>query len=297
MSDFTFYLRKAIFKTYLLFPLNKPVYQVIKGFGLPSYRIRRLLRFQGVFTLKVDDKLSIRLRNYGNTIENELFWRGVAGWEEQSVGIWKELCKKSDVIFDVGANNGLYSLVAGKANPAATIHAFEPLAPIFNRLKENIDLNGVKVNLHRIALGDAAGEVNIYAARTVSDTFDQASLNENHFKGKKVLQIPIVIKKMSSVIEDNRIDRIDLMKIDVETFEPNVLAGMGDFLKKYRPTMLVEVLNEKVGEQVFQLVKDCQYKFYRIDEKKGYELCQDLTPLKRGNNFLLLNTDKHAELK
>ena len=39
------------------------------------------------------------------------------------------------------------------------------------------------------------------------------------------------------------------MKIDVETHEPAVLKGMGEYLRSFRPTMLIELLNDEVAQQ------------------------------------------------
>ena len=47
----------------------------------------------------------------------------------------------SDVIFDIGANTGIFALVSGAANPKARIFAFEPVSRVFEKLKGNVALN------------------------------------------------------------------------------------------------------------------------------------------------------------
>ena len=64
------------------------------------------------------------------------------GWEKESLKIWKELCQTSDVILDVGANTGVYSLVAKAANPESRVIAFEPVKRTFDRLEHNNNING-----------------------------------------------------------------------------------------------------------------------------------------------------------
>jgi FkbM family methyltransferase len=290
-----FDLKKMLFKSYLLIPINRFLFQVIKSRFIPPYRIRKYLRFKGPFTLKLDANSRVRIMNYGNTIENELFWLGTKGWEPKALDLWMTLCKRSSVIFDVGANTGLYSLVSGKLNPSAEIYAFEPLPVIYSRLQHNLKINGLKASMHLIALTDEDGEAKIFSANTLSDTFDQASLNQSRIANGKYTIIKT--KKLSTFIEDNAISNIDLIKIDVETFEAHVLRGMGKYLELFRPTMLIEILNAGIGREVFEMIKSFGYRYYRIDEKKGYSCQSNLTPSSpKGNNFLLLNPVKHPDL-
>jgi len=231
--------------------------------------------------------------SYGNTIENELFWLGAKGWEGRAIQAWKKLSERSSVIFDIGANTGLYSLVSAKVNTLASVYAFEPLQPVVERFRINLQLNDLVLNLFQVALAEEDGEGKIFMADTISGTFDQASLNE--LKYQSVTQNFFTIRKrtLSSFIEENNITHIDLMKIDVETFEPQVLRGMRSYLKRFAPTLIIEILNEKVGRQVQDLIQDIEYHYYLIDEKKGFILKDSLLPNKRGNNFLILNKNKH----
>ena len=51
-------------------------------------------------------------------------------WEKVSLQLWEELCKESEVIFDVGSNTGVYSLLAKSSNPKSKVYAFEPIKRI-----------------------------------------------------------------------------------------------------------------------------------------------------------------------
>src|SRR5688572_16341465 len=119
-------IRKFLFSVYLNLPGSKYLFILIKKFYSPAYRLRRYLRFTGVFNLMIDG-ISLRMMSYGNTIENELFWRGALGWEGRATKLWKILSEESRIIFDVGANTGLYSLISSLSHPAASVYAFEPV--------------------------------------------------------------------------------------------------------------------------------------------------------------------------
>lgn len=287
-----FILKRFLFNLYLSLPGNKYLFQMIKRVYIPSHRLRSFLRFKGIFNVELEE-ISFKMRNYGNTIENELFWLGVDGWEPFSTKAWKRLSKQSKIIFDVGANTGLYSLISGKANPGAKIYAFEPVELIFQRLNKNIKINELNVSSHRVALADEDGEGKIYAANTISNTFDQASLNNSKGTPVRVSALTIKKQRMSHFISDEGISNIDLMKIDVETYEGKVLLGMEQYLKVFKPTMLIEILNEDVAKEVEGLVASLDYVYYLIDEKRGYVRKSNLIPGRRGGNFLLVNTTKH----
>jgi len=283
-------LKRALFNIYLHLPGSRLLFSLVKKIYVPPKRIRKYLRFKGPFRLTFDDGTTLRIINYGNTIENQLFWLGANGWEGRSTNAWIRLCKESEIIFDVGANTGLYSLIGSKANPKAVVYAFEPVDLIFKRLKENLQLNNLQVQTFNIALADENGEGKIFAADTVSSTFDQASLNNKDKDGSRFMIIEM--KRLDSFIQDQGIKQIDLMKIDVETFEPQVLKGMSHYLKKFAPTILIEILNNGVARDVESLVDGNNYEYYLIDEKNGLIRQENLMPGKRGNNFLLLNKSK-----
>jgi len=84
-------------------PLKRPFFFLIKRVYLPKQPLYQHLWFNGEFTVRVGDSF-IRMVNYDSHLETSLFWDGIAGYEKHSVHLWSELCKKSSVIFDVGAN-------------------------------------------------------------------------------------------------------------------------------------------------------------------------------------------------
>lgn len=289
-------LKRILFNLYLNIPGSRYLWQLVKKIYIPPYNVRKYLRFKGVFNLNLDPDFKLMIMNHGNTIENELFWLGANGWEPWSTVAWKTLSEQSQVIFDVGANTGLYSLISAKANTAASVYAFEPVKVIFDRLNVNLHLNELNVNAHQLALADENGEGKIFVADTVSNTFDQASLSVSKFKSGHAHSITIKKQRLSSFIEEHGITKIDLMKIDVETYEPQVLSGMGRYLRVFKPTILIEILNESVARAVESLITDLGYQYFLIDEMKGYIKRENLSPGRRGNNFLLLNKDKHGKL-
>lgn len=206
--------------------------------------------------------------HFDTAFENRIFWEGLSRcWEPVSVEVWEALSRKAKVILDVGSNTGVYSLIAVAAQPEADVHAFEPLPKMFQKLEINNNLNGAKIKTHTTAMSDTSGEAILYDLP--NNYMRQASLNASYIKGEAV-EIRVPLSRLDRFIEKHSLQQVDLMKVDVETHEPEVLKGMGKYLADYRPTVLVEVLNDKIARELLSLFRDAGYPyFYHIDEERG----------------------------
>ena len=89
---------------------------------------------------------TIVLRTDGrDTIASKMYWQGIQAHEPETIAIYLELIPKVNIVFDVGASSGLFSLIAGVVNPKLTIHAFEPVPETFAFLTNNIAVNNLKI--------------------------------------------------------------------------------------------------------------------------------------------------------
>ena len=92
------------------------------------------------------------------------------------------------VWLDVGANVGIYSLLAGRANPAICVYAFEPAPDTFAQLQNNIQLNGLdKVEAYQQAVGDKIGQVRLF----FSDNDCNASVLAGFRQAQGEIQVPM----------------------------------------------------------------------------------------------------------
>ena len=105
-----------------------------------------------------------------DSIASSLFWHGLDGFEPETIRPFFGLAAASRTVLDIGANSGVYSLVAALANPDATVVAFEPVTLIADFLRRNVELNRLEnVRVEQVALGDSEGEIEFYvpAANTL----------------------------------------------------------------------------------------------------------------------------------
>jgi FkbM family methyltransferase len=241
------------------------------------HRISRRLYTPGVFRVEIDDHHSFRLRSNGFMIENRVFWRGLSAYESAAMVQWIDRCAEAKVIFDIGANIGLYSLVAKTLNPDALVCGFEAMSDLYEKFSRNCRLNKLEIRSFREAVCNVDGEAQIHFEPNEPMI---ASLR----KGGRRLSETVKSLRLDSFVKREGIDRIDLMKIDVECLEPEVLDGMGDTLKTFRPTIIVEILDDPAGERIERMLTD--YTYYCLDDSRGSIEVPHLHP-SSSRNFLL----------
>ncbi len=248
---------------YDFLPFKKYVFRLLRPLKLP-YNLIKHLHFKGIFKVNVENRVFL-IMHYGYQIENELFWYGLLnGWEKISMKLWIDLCKESQVILDIGANTGVYSLVAKALSPKAQVYGFEPVERVFQKFKYNNELNKFGIFCYDFAISNQDGEALIY--EIPSEHVYSVTVNKNTTQNEKANSTEIKTKKLSTFIKEQKIDRVDLMKIDVETHEAEVLEGMGEYLLLFQPMLLIEILNDDIGRKVQDLLKGIDYLFFNIDE-------------------------------
>lgn len=160
---------------------------------------------------------------------------------------------ESPVILDVGANCGLFSVLAAQRFPSARIYAFEPAPELASLVSDNLkDHGGVVVQK---AVTDKSGEVTLFVNKDSQQTnsiFKGAVEAVGNLSGEyKVDAI-----SLDDFARSEGLDKIDLLKIDVQGAESLVLAGATEILEKTR-ALLVEVTFLDPSVQVLmQLLAD-----------------------------------------
>ena len=182
--------------------------------------------------------------------------------------------KKSElIIIDIGANIGSFSLKLAKkcfdSKKQFLIYSFEPNKIIFNLLKNNLSLNkDISKNIYpfQIPLGDKNTEVDFINK-------EQNSGGSKVLKSNKDLESKLQTVKLKQIsldyfVENNEIDHIDIIKIDVEGYEPIVLDGCINTIKKYKPILYIEITPmwfKDIGRssnEILNFLKSIGYKIY-----------------------------------
>lgn len=172
--------------------------------------------------------------------------------------------RRGAVFMDVGANVGHHTLFA--ARYAAAVHAFEPYAPVRARLVEKIELNALtNVTIHGFGLGDRNEALPFFAPSGPNQ--GTGSFVESH-------SVDNVRGDVLNVVKGDEfgasLQRLDLIKIDVEGFEGSVLSGLRDTLRRYRPAVLFEfsdTTRNQVGGKLDGLFPE-DYQVYAVATRR-----------------------------
>ncbi len=295
---------------YRALPFKRFAIHKMRNFGFGNFlsvKMKSYLVFEGVFKVSVGNKYFLMESGYGRDIESTLFWDGLDAFEGSTMHYWKILTRMSKVIIDVGANTGVYSLVAKTLNPDAQIYSFEPLDRIYDILVKNISINTdifresqTRIIASKMAVSDYNGIGKMFDLPVLH--MYTASLNKDiHLeRGNKLpaCERETEVTRLDEYLEQNNCLRVDLIKIDVESHEPYVLRGFGELLQRHKPSIIVEIWDDIVGEGVEKVLKDCDYLYFAILDS-GAELREHIRnefPAKGYINYLVVTKKMAVDL-
>ena len=243
-----------------------------------SPQIAQHLYFEGIIEVEHRGKRLLELKATGYFLENEIFFYGLEGGHEKlSMKIWIEYCEKfkPQQVYDVGANTGIYGLVAKALNLTSEVSFFEPIAKAVEILRQNLELNKFTANVFSLALSNYDGEGHFFMSEA-SDFAYSVTLNSHtdfeltglHKEDLTLRQIHTEVAQISTLLKNSVIQKPNLVKIDVETHEHEVLEGFNFNLSDV-DAFLIEVLTEKVATRLNELFKGLEFQFFNIDESKN----------------------------
>ncbi|HEX9938713.1 MAG TPA: FkbM family methyltransferase, partial [Longimicrobium sp.] len=191
-----------------------------------------------------------------NANETEFSFREV--WDDQVYLRHGITVADGDCVFDVGANIGLFTLLAGCRWSGVRVFAFEPIPPVFAALRLNAELHGIDARVFNCGLSREHGSarftyyphISIVSGqfadpgeeREVIRTFmrGHGSVPETReVEGEGLLEelvetrlereeFTCPLRTLSEVVREHGVERIDLLKVDAEKAEEEVLAGILD---------------------------------------------------------------------
>lgn len=169
--------------------------------------------------------------------------------EEEILGL-DMVVRPGDVCLDVGAEYGLYShALASLVGPSGTVYSVEPLPTAFRVLTAGLALaRPGNVRCYRVALGERAGHGSLSVprrhglpvhGRAFLTTGANGQGPNTEFTSSRTVIVDVMT--LDELCEQERIDRVDFVKIDVEGAELSVLRGGEATLAAHRPTLLLEI--------------------------------------------------------
>jgi FkbM family methyltransferase len=200
------------------------------------------------------------------TIECPAFYKERAGeytYAEMETKDWFVRNVQPDwVMLDCGANIGYYSILFSQLAYRGEVHAFEPTSTI-NMLRENVIKNKCNnVWLYSFALGDNV-------------EFREDSIYRIWGQEPEKKLYPFITLDYWKETWARELERIDCIKIDVDSFDFEVLLGAERILREYNPWIIVELndalkLREQSVDTVLEFMRSAGYDRHMVLDGENY---------------------------
>lgn len=174
-----------------------------------------------------------------------------------SIDSWASRLPKNPVVVDIGANAGYFNMLLLSRRPDAQVYAYEPIEQNYELFKRNIELNPILKNnvrlFHRAVTGQPSDHVVLYK-ETDGDNSVTASVFQD-FERHNLKSVSVKAVALAQLLEENKIDRVDFLKLDCEGSEyPIVYDSPKDIWKKIK-SIFLEVHTLDTATRNFESMK------------------------------------------
>ncbi|HWU41913.1 MAG TPA: FkbM family methyltransferase [Bdellovibrio sp.] len=185
-------------------------------------------------------KFFVYLKDWSGPSFHVLRW-GVDSYENHAYETLKLLATPQSVFIDIGANIGIFSFRLVRDIPGIQIFGFEPESFAFSCIEKTIVANNIKnISAYKVAVSDKATSAVLFSdgANAGGHSLDAQSILGD---GSTISAENIVSTTSLDIFSlDKNLNRLDLVKIDVQRHELSVLKGAVQTFKKFRPIVLME---------------------------------------------------------
>jgi len=191
--------------------------------------------------------------------------------EEFMIKTVKEIVNEGDIVVDVGANIGIYSLILSKlVGEKGRVYSFEPDPDNFSLLLKNMKENNIKnVIMVNKAISDKEGKQNLYLNKDNSAFHSLIRYNNNLFEKSIEVGTTTLDNFFSNLNK-----KVNFIKMDIEGYEGDALKGAKELLKKSGKIKIIiefspEIIkNSNFGiKNLLNLLKSYNLEIRKIDEE------------------------------
>jgi FkbM family methyltransferase len=155
-------------------------------------------------------------------------------YDSETIDLIRKVVKLSQaqVMLDVGANIGNHSLAFSTF--AEKVFSFEPGEKAFNLLSRNISLNQLNnVTVLNFGLSNHGQQTTLYIEN--SGNLGESSLYRHNLVDKELIENTVTLKRGDAFAKEYGLSRLDFIKVDVEGHEREVIEGLTETIKQFRP--------------------------------------------------------------
>lgn len=169
-------------------------------------------------------------------------------WEAPNTKIVKKTVKPGMTVIDIGANLGYYALLEAKrVGPTGRVYAIEPVERNYNVLLKNIELNRAKnIIPFEFAVGAEKGVKTMQLSKRSNHgaIFTTIPHSDLFYRYRKICadgEAEVNVITLDDFVKEQGIDRVDLIRMDLEGYEVEAIKGMWETIERFKPMIFMEL--------------------------------------------------------
>lgn len=250
-----------------------------------------------IFTIDVMGEEIKLLCNFEDKLSMPFLLFNLSQYESMEMKVVTNCLREGDIVFDIGANIGLYTLYLNKRFKSIYTYSFEPIPQTFDFLNKNIKLNGINTNIYNIGLSNVNDTVEFYFNHAETAASSMKNLRENN---ETTELVKCKIRKLDDFVKEADINRVDFIKVDTEGSELFAFQGALETINEYRPIVFSEMLRKWSKKfnyhpnDIIKLFKSFNYDVFAISEdnlKRISFISEDTIE----TNYIFFDLKKHID--
>jgi FkbM family methyltransferase len=172
--------------------------------------------------------------------------------------------KENDIVIDIGAHIGLYTLYASRICSKGKIYCFEPVKSNFDILLDNVNLNSIQnVTTYNLAVSGSTEKVKIYL--NPDDSGHSMFISSNEF-------VEVDSISLKEIIDKNNIEKCNFLKLDCEGAEYDIINSLPDGYFAKIDKMIIEYHLANTKPFLLEnLIKRLQSMSFKVHTKKLFD--------------------------
>lgn len=267
---FRYFFKISLLESFLLYKILYKPRNIFYKFIPPLYLYK-----PGSMRLVERNNLKYAL-DISRLLDHSIFF-GVVN-EPSWINLFKNL-KSNSVVLDTGANIGYLSLHFAHVCPQGFVFSFEPDSENYRDLERNVQLNGFQnIKTFPLALGARSEKAILFKIHPRNPGANRILPIEPPHQSRWEW---VEVNTLDEIVEEIGISKIDLWKIDVEGYEMFVLLGGSASIRKWKPTLFVELVEENLREQGYtalSLIEHIENLGYEVLDAKTMQAVERFKP-------------------
>ena len=187
-------------------------------------------------------------------------------YEKATADLFRNLIKSDWTVFDCGAKTGFFTLLFSEICETGIVHAFEPTST-FDMLVNNVNYWGItNTVLNKLALGEKSGQIedNIY-----------------RIWGQPSERMVYEFITIDDYCEKNNIQKLDFMKVDVDSYDFELLKGAVKTLQTLKPIITIELnsglnLRNTTEQEVIDWLTNMDYSLTHVTNDQNHTFIHNI---------------------